>query len=469
MKDIFINEWKGLFRNRIFLYLIIFFVISISVVTWLGVIQNLKQIKDQSEAHHHIRAQWNEMKPSSPHGAAHFGSYAFKPNTVLNSLDEGINAVTGNVLRLEGHTQNDVVYSEASQSLLVSKFGKLKPSLLFQFVIPLFLIFLAFNSYTKERQSGRLKLLLIQGASLRKILFSKIISVWIIGVLLLLLSIIVQALFNGSVLNSDAVLRLVLIASSYSLYYLIVTSMTVLLSVLFKSATASLSFTLVIWVLWTVFLPKIAGNAAEQLSPLPTRVEFNKLMQEDRSKGIDGHNPSGDREEELKKETLAKYKVDSLSQLPINFDGIVMQADEDYGSKVWDKHFGQLYDQMQTQKKYYQLTGSVNPFASLQDLSMGAAGTDMFHHLDFLKQAEDYRRVFIKALNDKHTYGGSKTGDWGWEADSDFFKSVKDFDYQTPTLNNFLSKYILDILFLILWAALLLILINYSSKRVSIL
>ena len=104
-----------------------------------------------------VRSQWNEMEPSNPHRAAHFGSYAFKPTSILNSIDEGINSVTGNVLRLEGHVQNDITFW-----LLISKFGKLRPSLLFQFLIPLFLIFLSFSSYTAEYESGRLKLLINQ-------------------------------------------------------------------------------------------------------------------------------------------------------------------------------------------------------------------------------------------------------------------------------------------------------------------
>jgi ABC-2 type transport system permease protein len=201
---------------------------------------------------------------------------------------------------------------------------------------------------------------------------------------------------------------------------------------------------------------------------LPTRVLFQKAMDEDRSKGIDGHNPSGEREKELEKQVLSKYKVDSLSQLPINFDGLVMQADEDYGNTVWDKHFGNLYQQMQSQKRNYQLSGIINPFASLQNLSMGTSGTDMFHHLDFLKQSENYRRVFIKILNDKMAYGGSKTGDWSWKVDDNFFKSVTGFEYHTPTIYTFWIKYVLDILILCFWAIILLVLINYSSKKVSI-
>ena len=125
------------------------------------------------------------------------------------------------------------------------------------------------------------------------------------------------------------------------------------------------------------------GNTTEKLSPLPTRIEFKEAMSEDRSKGIDGHNPRGERRDALEKQPR-KYKVDKLEDLPINFSGIVMQEDEEYGNMVWDKHFGDLYSKLEKQKSNYQLSGFINPFASLQNLSMGSSGSDMFHHLDFL-------------------------------------------------------------------------------------
>ena len=157
MINIFYNEWKGFLRNKIFIFFTSFFVVLLSLATYFAIVQNNKQIKSQQDAHNHIRIQWDELDSTNAHSAAHYGTYAFKSNTILNSLDEGINSVTGLVLRLEGHKQNDVAFSEVSQSLEISKFGKFKPSLLFQFIIPLFLIFLTFNSYTSEISSGRLK------------------------------------------------------------------------------------------------------------------------------------------------------------------------------------------------------------------------------------------------------------------------------------------------------------------------
>ena len=465
MISILLNEWKGFFRNRLFLLLVTIFTFALLLTTYLGIVQNTKQIEAQNKAQEHIRKQWDEMDPTNPHRAAHFGSYAFKPINILNSLDEGINSVTGNVLRLEGHTQNNAMFSEASQSLIMSKFGKLKPSLLFQFIIPLFLIFLSFNSYVKERESGRLKLLLVQGASMKNVVFSKVLSIWFLGVLLLLFSICIQFIFNSNELLLDILIRLMVFIVAYSLYYLILVLLTIFISLALRNATGALSLTVVLWVLWTIFLPKIIGNSVEQISPLPSRVAFQNAMDEDRSKGIDGHNPSAERENELIQETLAKYNVNNLEELPVNFTGILMQADEEYGNKVWDRHFGDLYTQLQSQKMYYQLSGFINPFVSIQNLSMATSGTDMFHHLDFLKQAEKYRRFFIKKLNDEYAFGGAKTGDRGWKADTEFFQSVKDFSYQFPLFITFLSKYILDILALVMWVFILTLSIIFSAKK----
>ena len=75
----------------------------------------------------------------------------------------------------------------------------------------------------------------------------------------------------------------------------------------------------------------------------------------------------------------------------------------------------------------------------------------MIHHLDFLKKAEYYRRYLIKTLNDKHAHGGSKTGEWRWTVDVTFFRSVKNFNYQTMLIKNQIGNYLTDILALIAW------------------
>lgn len=468
VRQILKNEWQFLSRSKTFKGVCLGFFLVFVIAIILGTIQTTKQTEAYNTAQAHLRAQWENIDAMNPHGAAHYGTYVFKPSNLMSSLDEGVNSVTGNVLRVEGHVQNDIVHSEASQMQTISKFGKLKSSLLLQYITPLLLIFLAFNSVSSERMSGRLKLLVLQGAKTGHILWAKTLAVWVFGLALLAIVMLVYSLINIENFTTDIAVRSVFFFVSYALFYFVLTGLTVCFSARWQNATVALTSMLGIWILWTIFLPNIFMSSVEKLEPLPSRNEFKTAMKDDRSKGLDGHNPFDDKVEAIEKDILKKYGVDSLSQLPINFDGIRMQADEDYGNLVWDKHFGNLSKVLTKQKTSYQLAGIFNPFISLQNASMGWAASDNLHHQEFLKEVELYRRGFIKTLNDEHAYGGSKTGDWSWKADSKFFKSVPDFQHRPIAFASVFSNYLLDLTFLILWSLIVVVLLIIGTKKMQV-
>ena len=83
MINIILNEWARLFRNRMFIDLTIFFVLSLVIVISFGVNQNLDQQAYRSKAQDHVRNQWVNLEAMNPHRAAHYGSYAFKPFNIL--------------------------------------------------------------------------------------------------------------------------------------------------------------------------------------------------------------------------------------------------------------------------------------------------------------------------------------------------------------------------------------------------
>ncbi len=464
MKQVLFNEWHSLARRG---YVLLFIVVPLGVSAFLGLQDAQMQQNRQLEAQRHIRKQWENMGPSNPHNVAHFGSYAFKPVNALTALDEGINSSVGNVLRLEGHVQNEMTYSPGSQTLMLSRFGPLKPALLLQILIPLVLIFLAFSSVSGEREQGRFSLLALQGLSARNLLLGKLFAYWLIGTALLLLTLGTQWLFFTGNQPEDLLVRSSILFLVYAAFYWIICALTVWLSARLKNGAAALTSMLALWALWVFFLPKIGGTLAESAHPLPSRQDFKTAMQEDRSQGIDGHNPSDEREKKLRDSVLTAYGVDSVAALPINFDGIVMQADEEYGNQVWDKHFGALFQTLQQQKQTYQLSGFVNPFAALQSLSMGACGTDHLHHAHFQQAAESYRRNLIKALNDKHAFGGSKTGDWSWEADQAFFNSIADFKYKGTPLAGLFSHYIPDLAALMTWILLSTLVLYRGAAKIN--
>ncbi len=468
MKQIMINEWKYMVRTPVFLTLSLFVGLSLFTVTLMAVKQNHRQTKMQQEAKAHIRDQWEALDEMHPHMATHFGSYVFKPNAALSSLDEGINAVTGNVLRLEAHFQHEMAYSEASQSLSMSKFGTLNAALILQFIIPLFLIFLAFSSVSQEKETGRIRLLVLQGTPIPQLIMAKALSIWVYGLSLLVFTLLIQLVLNSTAFSSDYFLRIFFLFVIYMAYYYIVTAFTVYLSARLKNNTAALTTALACWLLWCVFLPKLWGSTVEEMYPLPSRQDFKTAMADDRSKGLDGHNPEDKRRKAFEIKTLHAYGVDNVEDLPINFDGLLMQRDEEYGYKVWDKHFGHNYTQLKKQKKAYQYAGFVNPFAALHDGSMGFSGSDMIHYVDFQLQAEHYRRMLLKKLNDKQTYGGSKTGDWEWKEKNAFYKSIPDFNYRFPKISPLIPYYGINLISLLFWAIITTVFIGWDTKKIRL-
>ena len=465
MKSILFNEWKNLLITPGMQIAAFVLMAALGFTAWAGLEEYRLVAQMEGEAKIHLRQQWESMGPSNPHSAAHFGTYVFKKNHALTAFDEGANSYVGRTLYLEGHRQNELVQSDAAQGDVLSRFGKLRPALILQIILPLLLLLFAFQSVRSERDADRLRLLLVQGVSYSKLLYGKLWSLWIPGMGFVLLTLGIQMGLLG--FSGPLVGRALLLAFGYGLFYWIVIALALWLSSKTVKSYTALSWLLGIWIVWVIFYPKVTYSVAGILYPLPDRVEFSASMKEDRSALLDGHNPEEEALKVLEDSVLHAYGVTSKEELPINFDGLLMQADEEFGNQVWDKHFGELYDQMQKQKSLVQWASLPNPFGNLQSLSMGAAGTDNFHQVDFLREAEDYRRVFIRTLNERHAYGGSKTGDWGYKEDQEFFNSIADFQYAEPSFPDLIRQQTPSLILLLVWIGLLAIGIYRVQPKLS--
>jgi ABC-2 type transport system permease protein len=207
---------------------------------------------------------------------------------------------------------------------------------------------------------------------------------------------------------------------------------------------------LVVWVLACIIIPKTTVNVASNLYPVPSSFAFQQAIKEDESKGIDGHNPQDERAKILEKQILAQYKVDSVSQLPVNFDAIQMQEGEKYTSMVYQKHFTDLQNTFSAQNKLSEIVGLVNPFLAVRQASMALSGTDYVTHANFQQQAEGYRFKLVEAMNN-YMRDNSKTGDWYFKTSKELWSKVPDFQYNEPSFGSVLSKNWLSMLSLLIW------------------
>ncbi len=465
------NEFTQTLRDRRFVVTGGVVLLLLLVAAWTG-FRNYQSLADKREkANKTARAAWLSQPEKNPHSAAHYGTFAFRPKSDLSFLDAGLDTYTGASVYLEGHRQNDAKFSAAEDATVLIRFGEMTVAFVLQLLIPLLIIFLCFSTFTREREENTLKLLVSQGASMTDLYWGKVqgysrIIGLVVGPALLLAGGLLFAQ-TGFQATTDTVLRLGLFVLIYALYFFLFIAGSVFVSARSESSRGSLLTLLGIWIVACVILPKATANLGESLFSVPSSYAFKRQIHEDEEKGIDGHNPSNARAKELEKKILAQYGVDSVSKLPVNFDGIVMQEGEKYTSLVYQKHFGALQEQFQRQNSLATVVGFLNPYLAVRNLSMGLSGSDYDHFLDFKAKAEQYRFGLVENLNNEmKTF--SKTGDWEKTVSRDFWAKTPDFMYQLPSVGWALGRHTLSGLALLLFGGVLLWTIRRGLKTISI-
>ncbi len=469
IKLTFINAWRSRHLQIFAGILVMAFIISA-----INSVLVLKAKEQQFEmARQEVREAWLNQGPQNPHNAGHYGHYVFKPVYGVQTLDNGIGQFTGSVLRLEAHAQNDPKFSPAESRTESSRFAEISFSWLLQILMPLFIILLCFNAVSADREHENLKLFAAQGISNKSYLGGKITANFLVIGFLALLGLMIQwgvlKLMANATTTAQDVLHSAVWFGVYLLYFLVLITLSVLGSAWVKSSKNSLMLQISAWALLIVIMPKLMANIGTQIYPMEQKTTFSKALRTDREKGIDGHNPADERGKQFEDSLLKKYNVDSLNKLPVNANGLMMQADEDYANIVYDKHFARIRNLIQQQNSISKYASAINPYLAVRNLSMGLSQSDYQHQLKFVADAELYRRYLINNLNSEMAYGGSKTGDWDWTVDAKYWETVKDFDYARPSFAWSIKNYIYEAAMLLLWTLISALFFVFTVKKMKLL
>lgn len=425
----------------------------LSTALALGVVNYREVRRAQREAQARDREAWLGQGPRNPHSAAHFGTYAFKPSPPLAFLDTGLNSYTGVAIWMEAHYQNSARNRPAEDRTSAGRFGELTAATVLQLLVPLVIILLAFAAFAGEREAGTLRQLLSLGVRRERLALGKaggvaaalvalLVPATIIGVLALILA----ATHDGAL---PAAGRFFVLTLSYLLYFGAILGATLAASAFFRSSRAALVALLGFWIFSCLVAPRVAADASERLYPTASRVEFWRDVNRDMREGIDGHDPADRRREELKRRVLARYGVERVEDLPVNFSGLALQAGEEFGDTVFDKHFGRLWQTYEKQNRVHEVAALFAPLISIRNVSMGAAGTDWFAHKHFAEAAETYRRALQKQLNDDITYN-SRAGQT-YLAGAGLWQQAVPFEYQPFGLGRVLAHHAVSLALLVLW------------------
>jgi ABC-2 type transport system permease protein len=384
------------------------------------------------------RAAWLAQGRHNPHSAAHFGRYLFRPVSPLSFIDAGVEAQLGVAQRVEAHFQTPPRGRPAEFGTILARFGEGTAASVLQVFVPFLVILLLASAFSAEREAGTERLLLSLGVPWRGVALGKALGVAHVAVAPLAL---VALLGAGALLVAqgaegrwwELAVRLVLMAGAYLAYFGAFAFLSLAVSARARSSGTALVWLLAFWFFGTLVLPRLAAEAAERVYPVPGMQDFKRDVMHNFSEEIDGHNPAGQRAEALKQQVLQQYRVSRVEDLPVSFDGLMLQAGEDYGDRVLDRHFGRLWSQYDGQATLRAIFSVVAPVLAVREWSMIMAGTDLDTHRTFWNQAEAFRRAFVAFLNGYLTAHGPN-GDWTWKADGSLWVDAPQFTWKPPSL-----------------------------------
>ncbi|MBB6237872.1 ABC-2 type transport system permease protein [Pedobacter sp. AK013] len=420
--------------------------------------------KQRQAANTLFRQQW-ERQQRNPHDAGHFGTYLFKPVNLLNVFDTGINDFTGSTYRVEAHVQHEISDDEAANNDTAMRFGKLTFALILQLLIPLFLLFNTSTSITNEKESGTLKMLLAQGLSSRKIIWTKVWANYLLIVAIVLpVFILIAAVVLSSTDSALLLPRLGWILITFLLYFLIISLAGIFISAICSHSGKALLIALCLWIFTGIIFPKIITGIANRSYPLMSRATFSDLVEQGYRKGLNGNDPYAARGERYINSLLKKYRVDSVAALPFNIDGLTLQFNEDYRSMAFNHYFKSVKKSFDQQQHFLTISGIFDPFLSTKRLSMALAGSDFYHHEQFFKQAQTYRNELIRRLNMQLAmHGKGIKGEY--IIGPEYFSLLKDFKYQLPELNQVLNLRKVAFFSLAGWVLILVLSLQFIASR----
>lgn len=466
------KEIKETIREKLIFILALTLVFLLSISLYFGWAANKQKKLVTEQAQLQKQEEWVQQGDKHPHIAAHYGTYIFKPNSAFSLFDPGLNNFTGTSVYLEAHYRHEFMFRPAQDHSSMIRFGELSPVLVLQILLPLLIIFLSFNAFTKEREQETLKLLVAQGIPIQKIIWGKVFAY--LAIILTVLSPFLIIAVNYALSNSiqanisDLTSRLVIIVFLYLLYTVLFLGFSVLVSLKASNSRNSILILLSLWFLFTVIIPKAASNIGESLFPHPSMKEYQAAVQLDIERGLNEDGTRSERTERLKQEILKEYDAKRVQDLPFNFEGISIQANEEYGSKVSNDHREKLEEIFHKQNRVATYASIINPYLAIRNLSMALSSTDLHAFIHFQENVIEYRIQLIKVMNDDMAFNSNYGEFFEYKAGQDLWESVPPFTYSPLTLWKALAPYKFELVMIISWCLALLFFLQHSSKKMRV-
>ena len=465
---IFRKELRELLRDARFWWTSGIMLVILFMAFLIGWREGLRVDAEQAVARNVTYQQWLDQEDKNPHKAAHFGQYGFKPISPLSFFDPGVDPYVGVTVWIEAHKQNEFNFRPARDMTSLQRFSPFSMAFGLQILVPLIIVLLAFSAFTGERERGTLRQLLSIGVQPWQLLAGKGLAIIaVIGALLLpagLLGAIALGFSSHDHVSTENLFgRGLWLIIGYTLYIIGFTALTLGVSAAVSSSRKALIVLLAFWVVNSFIAPRVVTDLARKAIPTPTAVEFQTGLIKARKDGFsaDDTHPAFIA---FRDRLLKQYAVTRVEDLPVSFRGLSLRHDDESGYRVFDQHYGALFETYAQQERMRAIAGIAFPLSALQLFSMGMSGTDTAHHNQFAIAAEGYRRE-IQTKMSEDLILNHKNGDKNYVASSALWKTIRPFYYQIPEMKWALVRQILNLAMLLVWTFAVTVFSVTATKR----
>lgn len=469
--------FKKIFSNKGFLALLTVFIAVLAYVTidsWQAFEAHHDVVEDHQDS---SRKSWEDSPDKHPHRMAHFGTFAFRLQHPLSIFDSGIESYTGNSVFLEAHKQNTANFSEASLSTGLVRFGDLNIAMLLQLILPLIIFFIGYSAITFEKENGTLKIIYIQGATIKEVLLGKSLGLFLVSSLFFLPALLslwsISFLENHNLnINTAVVVRSLLITISYFLFFMILCCLTIIVSAKSENSNKALLSLLGVWLLFFIIIPKTAQVVGNYIHPNLSKIEFRAAIEAEVSKRGDSHNPNDPYFNSLKDSILKANNVTDVKELPFNYSGFLMSRGEKQSAVIYNEQHKRLIDSYKKQNSITNGLVFLNPYLAIKNLSMSLSGVDFDTYVNFLLQTENYRYRQSQYMNDlqmKFISNKAKSSEGKVHVvKKEHWKALPKFNYEYISISKTIQNQMLAIITLSIWLFFALIIMTKFSNRFKI-
>jgi len=467
------DEWRYWYRSKLAITMIVIaLVLAIAsvVTTHLSLAH---EAHEREHLQHKAEEAFISQPDRHPHRMVHYGHYVFRTPTPLSSIDPGIDSYTGTSIFLEGHQQNSAMFAQQGQSSGLTRFSQLTPAFVIQILAPLLLILIGYSMVSRERESGTLTFIIVQGISLNQLMLGKFIAL-LTSSLVVFTPLVIGSLIAAGQGETLSVVSAFILA--HGLYILIWCALVVLVSTLNTKNSSSFSVLITLWIILCIVMPRIAASTASSMLESPSKLEADfEVISHVREVG-DGHNVSDAELAKLTANLMAQYNVSDIKALPVNIRGIVAKNSEEGLTKVLNQFAEKRMHEELTQAQISRQFGWLTPVLSLRNVSMVLAGSNLETHHRFLREAEQLRYDFVQGLNQIHAEKLNYIDDINRYKNTDTAKKatvsasnwqlLQDFTFIPDNASVRLSASVQPLIQLLVWVLVLFILASRTRKVV---